>query len=198
MGRKAYRDQITPARRIRVVVTSVAFRPVLVPRTRAVGDRIVRCGFLPDPEDRRDNIGFPRELVHRCGRLGPRFRRRRENSWPGTQRLGRLAGRRWRNKRRNDRKQHRGYLWNNSWFHRKAKPEAQRWKCLLMIRIPAPFCGPPGVVSSVNPDAPHHWSTICARNRPAFPQKSTSWRAAHVTRNANLVRSLCRSDILVA
>ena len=54
---------------IRIVESAVAVRPIFVPRTRAIGDGIVRAGLLAYPENGRHNFVFPRITFRVPGRI---------------------------------------------------------------------------------------------------------------------------------
>src|SRR6476469_9757153 len=57
---------VIPARaRLRVVRAAVIRCPIEVPRSLEVRHRIVSAGLFPHPEDRRDNIHFPRVPLDR-------------------------------------------------------------------------------------------------------------------------------------
>src|SRR5262245_18034548 len=56
--------------RLRIVRAPVVCRPVQVPRTLVVRDRIVSAGFLPYPEHRRDDVHSPRIPQYRRAGTG--------------------------------------------------------------------------------------------------------------------------------
>jgi len=57
---KFYRNIITPMGKIWIVKTSVAFRPLFIPRTSAIRDEIISTWLLADPKDRCYDVCFPR------------------------------------------------------------------------------------------------------------------------------------------
>src|ERR1700720_455619 len=58
--REFYWSVIVPARRIRIIQTAVTLRPLFVPRTGAVGYRIIFAWFFSDPENGRHDLALPR------------------------------------------------------------------------------------------------------------------------------------------
>jgi hypothetical protein len=69
--RKFHRDIITPAGRIRVIKTAVAFCPLFVPGTCAIRDEIMSAWLFADPKDRCYDTYFPWIPPRRSG--GGRF-----------------------------------------------------------------------------------------------------------------------------
>src|SRR5262249_43825836 len=62
---KFYGDIIGPISRIRVVETAIVFCPLFVPRTCAVGNKIVSTWLFADPKECGYDICFPRILTRR-------------------------------------------------------------------------------------------------------------------------------------
>src|ERR1700730_1301337 len=137
MRRKFNRYVFAAARRIRIVKSPVILTPILVPRTRLIWDRIVSAWLLADPEDRRDDVFFPRILFIRLRtsvmvQMSRRKSQRIETNHEVLRKfIGFLAyfdlarrsfGRpRLRKKRRDGRQYYRGCVSNGSGFHFKMR-----------------------------------------------------------------------------